>query len=200
MSTADMTLEQRKLNLEKQKLAQEYLNLAKEWRRTYAKMIRALADAFGEEQVLDIAEKVWWDFGYEVGLSWREKFKEDIVTAMREKASSWHDDPVASYICISDIPVQRDDYWELVAVKCYQEVFREINEPKIGISWCLTDFAAVQGWSPNIVMRQPNNMLRGDLYCRQTREITEDTSRQWSYSRQTSEKVGWRSIKVIEEA
>ena len=126
MSTADMSPEQRKLALEKQKLAQEYVNLAKEWRRTYAKMIRALADAFGEEQILDIAEKVWWDFGNEVGLSWREKFEEDIVTAMRKKASSWHDDPVASYICISDIPVQRDDYWELVAVKCYQE---DANEP-----------------------------------------------------------------------
>jgi len=67
---------------EKQALVQEYLNLLRDWAKTYARMIRSLADAFGEDAVLDIAEKVWWDMAYKVGESWKKKFDENPQAAM----------------------------------------------------------------------------------------------------------------------
>jgi len=183
----------------KQPLIEEYLAVLKQWERNYCRLIRDLANAFGEADVLDTAEKVWWDQAYEVGLTWREKFEQDAVAAMAEKAHSWHDGAVWARICCCDVPVLEPERWELTSVKCYREVFREMNEPKIGISWCMTDFAAVRGWSPRIVMRQPHNMLRADNYCHQIRWITDDPTEQWEYSKETSERVGWRSIQKLEE-
>ncbi len=193
-------LKMQREEFEKQALVQQFLGLLKDWSRTYCRLVRALADEFGEEEVLDIVEKVWWDMAYEVGKGWREKFDENPQEAMKEKAHSWHDSPLWARICCCDVPVLEGNRWELVAVKCYREVFLEMNEPKIGISWCMTDFAAVCGWSPKVVMRQPKNMLRGDNVCHQIRFITDDSGLQWDYSRETSEKVGWRSIKKLEEA
>jgi len=196
---ARQTFEMQKAELRKQKLADEFVELAKQWERNYARLIRALADEYGEEEVLDIAEKTFWDQAYEIGLTWREKFETDPAGALAEKASSWHDSALWARICCCDVPVLEKDRWELISVKCYREVFRELGEPKIGISWCMTDFAAVRGWAPNVVMRQPHNMLRGDAYCQQIRYFTDDPSEQWDYSKETSEKVGWRSIKKLEE-
>lgn len=189
-----------KEEFEKQPLIEEYLSVLKEWERTYCRLIRALIDEFGEEVVLDTVEKVWWDQAYEVGLSWREKFDQDPYAALAEKAHSWHDDPMWARICCCDVPVLEKDRWELLAVKCYREVFKEMNEPKIGMCWCLTDFAAVRGWSPNLVMRHPRHLLRGDAVCHQIRYFTDDPSQQWDYSKETSEKAGWRSIKILEES
>jgi hypothetical protein len=181
------------------KLVLEILRLANIWQRTYCRMVRALADEFGEEVVLDTVEKVWWDQAYEIGLGWRERFEADPVAAMRDKASSWHDSAVWARICCCDVE-QTDDRWELRAVKCYRELFNQMGEPEIGISWCMTDFAAVKGWGANLVMRQPKQLLRGDNYCHQIRYITDDPTEQWSeYSRELSEMVGWRSVRRLEE-
>jgi hypothetical protein len=144
-------------------------------------------------------EETWWDQAYEVGLTWREKFAKDPVGAMMEKAHSWHDSPMWARICACDVPILNDKRWDLYSVHCYREVFKEMNEPKIGMCWCLTDFAAVRGWHPNLVMRHPYHLLRGDARCHQIRYFTDDPSEQWDYSKETSERVGWRSIKILEE-
>jgi len=194
-------LKAQKEELEKQPLIEEYVQLAKEREVVYARLIRAMADEFGEEDVLDIIEEVGWNFGVEAGKTWREKFEADPQAALHEKAHSWLEDPLFfSRLACCDTLVLEGNYWELVAIKCYREVFRKINEPKIGLTRCITDFAAVTGWSPNVTMRQPSHMCRGDNYCRQIREVVEDPSLQWQYSKATSEKVGWRSIKRLEEA
>lgn len=193
------TLQAEKEEFEKQPILEEYLNTLKVWERRYGRLMRALIDEFGEELVLDTVEKTWWDQAYQVGLNWREKFEKDPSAAMLEKAHSWHDDAMWARICCCDVPVLRADRWELASVRCYREVFKEMNEPKIGMCWCLTDFAAVRGWSPKIVMRHPRHLLRGDAHCHQIRFISDDPSLQWDYSKETSEKVGWRSIKKLEE-
>jgi hypothetical protein len=197
----EIDLKAQKEELEKQPLVEEYVQLATEREVVYARLVRAMADAFGEEDVLDIVEEVGWNFGVEVGKAWREKFDADPQAAMHEKAQNWFEDPLFfSRLCCCDNRVLEGDRWELVAVKCYREVFRKINEPKIAMTRCITDFAAVTGWSPNVTMRQPNHMCRGDNFCYQIREIVDDPSLQWQYSKATSEKVGWRSIKKLEEA
>jgi hypothetical protein len=201
MNSSDETdLKVQKQEYEKQPLIEEFIALAKEWERTYCRLMRELVDAFGEEEVLDIVERTWWDQAFEVGKTWREEFERDPQAALEKKAHSWHDDAVWARICCCDVPVLETNRWELVAVKCYRELFREMGEPKLGISWCMTDFAAVRGWSPKIVMDQPNNMLRGDNYCHQIREIVEQANPaldEWSIEK--SEKYGWRSIKKLEE-
>jgi hypothetical protein len=196
----EMDLKAQKEEFEKQPLVEEYVQLATEREIVYARLVRAMADAFGEADVLDAVEEVGWNFGVEVGKTWREKFDADPQAAMHEKAHTWFEDPLFfSRLCCCDNRVLEDSRWELVAVKCYREVFRKINEPKIAMTRCITDLAAVTGWSPNVTMRQPRHMCRGDNYCYQIREIVDDPSLQYQYSTETSEKVGWRSIEKLEE-
>ena len=147
------TLETQREEFERHQMVLEFLRLANDWQRTYCRMVRALADEFGEELVLDTIERVWWDQAYEVGLGWRERFEADPVAALRDKANSWHEGALWARICCCDVE-QTDDRWELRALKCYREVFNQMGEPKIGISWCMTDFAAVKGWGCRIAMRQ----------------------------------------------
>ena len=195
----ETNLAARQREYEKHLLVEEYLELANVWQERYAHVIRAVADAFGEEHVLDSVERVWWDMAYEVGLSWRERFEQNPAAAVREKVSSWHDDALWARICCCDVSVLENDRWELKSFKCYREIFNKIGEQKIGMSWCMTDFAAVRGWSPNLVMRHPLHLLRGDNHCHQIRYFTDDDSEQWDYSRETSEKVGWRSVKLLDD-
>jgi hypothetical protein len=186
--------------LEKRRLLQEGMNLEKEWYVTHGRLIRALADAFGEDEVLDTSEKVWWDLGYEAGLAWRERFDRDPYAAFQEKAHSWHDDAMFARGCCGDVPILEKDHWELRVYRCHKEAFMELGDPKIGMTWCMRDFATVRGWSPRVIMRQPEHLLRGDNFCHQIRRIVDDPGLQYDYSQETSEKVGWRSIKKIEEA
>lgn len=196
-----LDLQAQKAELEKQPLVELYVQLATQREIVYTHLVRALADAFGEDDVLDIVEEVGWNFGVEAGKTWAEKFEADASAAMREKADSWFGDPLFfSRLCCCDLRLLTDTRWELVAVKCYREIFRQVNEPKIGLTRCITDFAAVTGWSPKVIMRQPNHLCRGDNFCYQIREIVDDPTLQWQYSKETSEKVGWRSIKKLEEA
>jgi len=193
-------LQTQREEFEKQPLIEEYVQLFTRYEHNYGRMVRALADAFGEEEVLDLVERAGWEMGYEAGLTLRQQFEQDIEGAFHAKAHSWHDDP--TFFCrlvACDVVVLEGKRWELVAVKCPREVFRAMGDPKVGLTRCITDFAAVRGWSPRITMRQPRHMCRGDNYCYQIREIVDDPSLQWDYSRETSEKVGWRSIKVLEE-
>jgi hypothetical protein len=193
-------LKAKKEAFEKRALLEEWAVLEKEWYVTFGHLIRDLADAFGEAEVLDIVEKTWWDLGYEAGLAWREKFDQDPYAALMEKAHSWHDDPIFARGCCGDVPVLEKDHWELRVFRCHKETFLELGEPKIGMAWCMRDFATVQGWSPRVMMRQPTHLFRGDSCCHQIRTIMDDPSLQWKYSKETSEQVGWRSIKKLEEA
>jgi hypothetical protein len=185
---------------EKRALLEEWAVLEKQWYVTFCHLVRALADAFGEEEVLDSIEKTWWELGFEAGRAWRQKFDQDPNAALLEKAHSWHDDPVFARGCCGDVPVLESDHWELRVFRCHKEVFLELGEPKIGMAWCMRDFATVRGWSPRVIMRQPKHLFRGDNCCHQIRMIVDDPSLQWDYSKETSEKVGWRSVKKLEEA
>jgi len=185
---------------ERRRLFEQGAAREKQWYLTHGRLIRALADAFGEEDVLDIDEKTWWDLGYEAGLAWRERFERDPYLALEQKAHSWHDDPMFGRGCCGDVPVLERDHWELRVYRCHKELFMELGDPKIGLAWCMRDFATVRGWSPHVMMRQPKHLLRGDSYCHQIRQIVDDPGLQWDYSRETSERVGWRSIKKLEEA
>lgn len=180
--------------LQKRLLLERWAVLEREWYVTHARLVMDLIASFGEEPILDCVEKTWWDLGYEAGLAWRERFENDPCTTMLDKARSWHDDPVFARGCCCTVPVLERDHWELVVFRCHKEVFLELDAPKTGLAWCMRDFATVQGWSPLVMMRQPTHLLRGDGYCHQIRRIVDDPSLQWEYSRETSERVGWRSL------
>ncbi len=185
--------------VERRLLLEQWAVLEREWYGTHCELVKRLADAFDGESVLDLVEKTWWDLGYEAGLAWREKFERDPYATMLEKARSWHEDPVFARGCCSAVPVLERDRWELVVFRCHKEVFLELGSPEIGLAWCMRDFATVQGWSPHVMMRQPTHLLRGDGYCHQIRRIVDDPGLQWSYSKETSRKVGWRSLSAADE-
>ena len=196
----ELDLATQKEQYERQALVTELGGCIKKWGLNYTRLIRAMVDTFGEEEVLDIVEQVWWNQSYEAAKLLREEFDKDPRAAMAAKASSWHDNPVWTRGCTCAVPILEDDRWDLVAVKCLHEFFREIDERKIGISWCLADMAAVRGWSPKIVMEFPRMMLRGDDYCYQIRKIVDKADPALDrWSKEISEKNGWRSIKKLED-
>ena len=196
----DMDPEVQQAEYEGQALAWEYRETCKVWLRHYTRMAKALVAAFGEEEVLDILEKVWWDLQYEGGKTWREDFDRDLRGAFKETFVRWHCGGLS--LTTGQMAVElKDDRWHLLHLYCKQkEVALEMDSRKIGISQCMGDMAAVRGWSPNIVMRFPNAQLRGNSYCYQIRDIVEDADpSEDEWSKEKSEKYGWRSIKKLED-
>jgi len=198
----ELDLETQKEEYKKQAAVQELIGVMKEWARVYCRLARALADAYGEEEVLDILEKVWWDLQYEAGKTWREDFEKDPEAAFADMEARWRhqDNSISSYLGTIFHPVVEKKRWELVTYNCYHDIFREMNECKIGISWCMSDLAAVRGWSPKMVMDFPHVLLRGSSYCHQIREIVENADPSLDHwSKEKSERFGWRSIQKLEE-
>ncbi|MCJ7624884.1 MAG: L-2-amino-thiazoline-4-carboxylic acid hydrolase, partial [Anaerolineaceae bacterium] len=186
---------------EKQLLAYEFVDVIKQWIKNYAHLARSLADEFVEEEVLDILEKTWWDLQYEGGRTFREDFDKDPQKAMESMAEQWHNAPFQGLGAGTyDEPMMQENQWDLICLQCYHQVFVEMNERKIGISWCMSDLAAVRGWSSKMVMRFPNVLLRGAPYCHQIRKIVDEADPDEDiWTKEKSEKYGWRSIKELEE-
>jgi len=196
----DKDVQTQKEEYEKQALAWEFRETCKVWLRNYTHMAKALVESFGEEEVLDILEKVWWDLHYEGGKTWREDFEKDLLGAFKETFVRWHCSAPSMTRGVQDVELQ-GGHWELLHLYCKQkEVALEMDSRKIGIGQCMGDFASTRGWSPNIVMRFPNAQLRGDSYCYQIRDIVEDADpSEDEWSKEKSEKYGWRSIKKLEQ-
>jgi hypothetical protein len=198
----DKSVEDQRSEYGKQALAWEARELAKEWLRIYTRMAKALVAAFGEEVVLDTLEKVWWDLQYEGGQTFREDFDSDLAGMFQKMYARWHVTGAQSLTSgVYDVELE-ETRWHLLMLYCKQkEVALEMDSRKIGIGQCMGDCAAVRGWSSHLVMRFPNAQLRGDPYCYQIREIVEDADpSEDGWSREISEKYGWRSIKKLEEA
>jgi len=204
-SWQQLDIQTQKEEYDKQAIVQETVGVMQEWAKVYARLARAMADAFGEEEVLDTLEQTWWELQYEAGKSWRDEFDADPQAAFAAMEERWRHGPnaLSAYFGTIEHPVKPADdpkRWELVTYSCYHDIFRQIDERKIGISWCMSDLAAVRGWSPSVVMDFPHVLLRGASYCHQTRLLVVDadpTLDHWS--REVSEKFGWRSIKKLEE-
>jgi hypothetical protein len=195
----DKALPAQKEEYEKQALAWQFRELCKEWMRIYTGLARALADAFGEAEVLDILEKEWWDEQREIGLLWRQEFDEDAEAAFRAMYQRWHNGPQSPTSGAYDVALE-GKRWHLLMLYCWhKDVALETNERKIGMTFCISDMAAVRGWCPRIEMSQPNHQFRGDSYCYQVRELVERSNvslDQWS--KELSERYGWRSIIPLE--
>jgi hypothetical protein len=202
-SWSELSPAAQKEELEKQAIVQKTVEVLQEWARVYGRLARALADQYGEEAVLDTLEQTWWSLQYEAGLSWRDEFDQDVKAAFKEMEARWRRrdvNCVSAYFGAIFHPLVTDDRWELVTYGCYHDVFREMDERKIGISWCMSDMAAVRGWSSNVVMDFPQVLVRGCSYCHQIRCIDMDADPQLDHwSKELSEKFGWRSIQKLEE-
>lgn len=174
-----------------------------EWARIYTKIAGALISKFGEEIVLDTLEETWWNLQYEAGKTWREDFDKNPGEALKMISNSWckgcYDTTGAIYIAeISD------GCWDVLVFNCYHQVVAleldSIGGRKIGIGWCMADIGAVRGWCNNTVMDFPIMALRGDGYCWQSRRVVDDPAGypdKWT--KEISEKCGWRSIKELED-
>jgi hypothetical protein len=167
ISWQQLDIQTQKEEYEKQALVQKQMGIMREWAKVYAELARALADTFGEDEVLDILEQVWWQMQYEAGKTWREEFDQDPEAAFVAMEKRWRhqDNAVGSYFGTIFHPTHDEKRWDLVTYGCYHDIFRELGERKIGISWCMSDLAAVRGWSPKVVMDFPHVILRGASYC-----------------------------------
>ena len=57
----EFDLKTQKEEYENQRFAWQVRTLKKKWAENYIRLARALADEFGEEEVLDILEEIWFD-------------------------------------------------------------------------------------------------------------------------------------------
>jgi hypothetical protein len=194
----DRDPETQREDYEKQALAWRYRELCKDWMRLYTGLARALADAFGEDDVLDILEKEWWDQQYEIGLLWREQFDADPQVAFRAMFERWHDGPQSPTSGAYDVELD-GNRWHLLMLCCWhKDVALEMGERTIGMTFCISDMAAVRGWCPRIEMRLPNHQFRGDPYCYQIRDLVEEANpRLDHWSKELSGKYGWRSMRRL---
>lgn len=199
----DRSPAEQKQEFENQALVLQIREQLMQWARTYTRLAHALVEEFSEEEVLDSLEQTWWNLQFEGGLTFREEFEKDPRAGLENMYTLWHSSPTQGVTgIVMDVDFQ-DDRWEILAFRCYhQQVALEleaIGGRKIGISWCMGDMAAPRGWCSKVVMRFPNMQLRGDPFCWQIRQVVENAdSRLDCWSRELSEKCGWRSIKKLE--
>jgi hypothetical protein len=192
-----------KADFERQRVAAQIRDLLKQWARTYTRMVGALVNEFGEETVLDTLEEVWWDMQFEAGTSWRAEFDKDPQAGLQMMFDRWHTGSQGPTGGVYDVEI-KDGRWDLIMLNCYhKDVALELDDlggRKIGISWCMSDLAAVRGWCSRLEMAFPNMQLRGDPFCWQIREIKEDADPALDHwSKELSEQYGWRSIRKLEE-
>ena len=196
----ELDLQTQREEYEKQRLAWRHRNLKKQWASNYVKLARALADEFGEEEVLDALEEAFWNLEFEGGKTWRAEAEEDPVAALRAQYEAQHEAAQSLTISPQDVSFDGKRY-ELIHYHCHlKEVFLEPDERKIGISWCMADAAAVRGFHPRAAFDFRNSQLRGDCFCYQVREIVDSpadpSEEQWSKDK--SEQIGWRSVERLE--
>ena len=197
----DLDLATQRDEYETQRLAWLYRELKKQWATNYVRLVRALADEFGEEEVLDILEKTWWDLEYEGGRTWRAEADRDPIAALQAQYQMQHQDAQSLTISPQDVSFAAGEY-ELVHFHCHlKEVFMEEDERKIGISWCMADAAAVRGFHSRAVLDFRNSQIRGDSFCYHIRSILDEEppAEADRWTREKSEQIGWRSIKRLEE-
>jgi hypothetical protein len=198
----DLDLATQKDEYEKQALAWRYRDLKKQWARNYVRLARALADEFGEEEVLDTLEQAFWNLEYEGGMTWRAEADADPVAALRAQYEMQHEGVQSLTISPQDVSFDSSRY-ELIHYHCHlKEVFMELGERRIGLSWCMCDAAAVRGFHARAVLDFRNSQIRGDSFCYHVREIVDDPptdpdADKWT--REKSEQIGWRSAKRLEE-
>jgi hypothetical protein len=199
----DHSLAEQKQEFENQALVFQIRDLLMQWARTYTHLAHDLVEEFGEEEVLDILEQTWWNLQSEGGSTFREDFEKDPRAGLENMYTLWHTSStqgVTGIVMATDFNMGR---WDLLSFRCYHhQVALELEAlggRKIGISWCMGDIAATRGWCSKVSIDFPNMQLRGDPFCRQIRQVTEDPNPLLDHwSRELSEQYGWRSIKKLE--
>jgi hypothetical protein len=187
--------------LESQEVARRFNETSKFRAVVYARLMRAMVDAFGEE-VLDIAEEIRRENGRYLGernvdiLAQERLYDQDPAQLIDVQEEIWQGLSAAwsrTCPCIY-IPAPEKRWHELHSLWCvYAEAFRSVREEKIGITWCCWDMGATPAAHPLFCQYMPAHMLKGDNHCFQIRRLADTPEQQaWLNS---IEHTGWRSWK-----
>ena len=187
--------------LESQEVAAQYNEVCKQRAIVYARLMRKMVDAFGED-VLDIAENVRRESGRYAGersvdiIDQERKYDEDPASLIDAQEEMWQGLSAAwSRTCpcyYRSVPEKR--YHELLSLWCIYEVaFRSVHEEKIGISWCCWDMGFTPTFHPLFCQYMPKHQLKGDNLCYQIRRLADSPEQQARLN--SIENTGWRSWK-----
>ncbi len=187
--------------LESQELAARYNEFCKFRAIVYAKLMRKMVDAFGED-VLDIAETIRRENGRYSGersadvIANERKYNEDPQILIREMDENWHSLSAAwSRTCPCYYHANPEEgYHELFSLWCiYEEAFKSVHEEKIGITWCCWDMGLTPTAHPLFCQYMPKHQLKGDNLCYQVRRLASTPEEQAHLN--SIEYTGWRSWK-----
>ena len=187
--------------LQSLEVSMKWDNLAQFRAKVYAKLVRKLVDAFGDE-VMDIAENIRRESGRYIGrngvdvIANEKKYAENPEILINEMHEMWHNSPASwgrTCTCAYDKEPEKRRH-NLLCLRCtYAIAFREAKEEQIGITWCCWDMGYTESFHPLFCQYMPKHMLKGDGLCWQIRELAKDKEeQQWLNS---IEHTGWRSFK-----
>jgi len=187
--------------LASQEAARQYNEVCKFRAIVYARLMRKMVDAFGED-VLDIAENIRRENGRYVGerhvdiVENERKYDQDPQILIREMDEMWQSSTATwSRTCpcnFNAMPEER--YHELHSLWCiYMDAFRTAHEEKIGITWCCWDMGYTPTFHPLFCQYMPKHMLKGDNLCYQVRRLANSPEEQAYLN--SIEYTGWRSWK-----
>lgn len=187
--------------LASQEVAKRYNDFCKVRAIIYARLMRKMIEAFGEE-VLDIAETIRRENGRYVGerhvdiAENERKYEEDPAILIYEMDIMWQGlSAIWARTCpcnFEGVPEER--YHNLHSLWCiYMDAFRTAREEKIGISWCCWDMGYTPTFHPLFCQYMPKHQLKGDNLCYQIRRLAKDLEEQEYLN--SIEYTGWRSWK-----
>jgi len=159
-----------------------------------------MINEFGED-VLDIAEEIRRESGRYCGevsvdlVEQERKYVEDPHKFLMDMHETWHGlsaDWAYNCKCVYEAEPDNKRH-NLYSLRCgFDFAFREIDEGKIGLTWCCWDMGFTPTAHPLYCQYMPRHMLKGDTVCWQIRRLADTPEEQKRLN--SIENTGWRAF------
>jgi hypothetical protein len=131
--------------------------------RIVAPLIRAFADAFGREQVLEIARRVIVDIAREQGAALAQQTGGNTLEHFAQSKTNW----VKGDALTIDILQSTEAAYDFNVTRCrYAEMYKALGIPELGaVLSCGRDGALGAGFNPHLALTRTQTIMEGAPCC-----------------------------------
>ena len=132
--------------------------------RLVTHVYRAMSEAIGREQALDVMGKAWISYGKENMVHRAEELGDNSLRALGSVFENYRGDEV-------DVSVEEasDDKVALRITRCgHYDAFVELGAPEVCVKYCESDYEACKAFNPDIKMVRDKVLAEGDDHCNHT--------------------------------
>jgi L-2-amino-thiazoline-4-carboxylic acid hydrolase len=131
--------------------------------RILAPMIRAFADAFGREQVIEIAKRVIVDIAKEQGSALAQQMGGNSIAHFVASKTNWVKGDALTIEVLQSTQTQYD----FNVTRCrYAEMYRALGIPELGVVLsCGRDGALGTGFNPDLKLTRTQTLMEGGTCC-----------------------------------